>query len=129
MTTTTVPTSTARRVPAWAVVVATPLAALSVWALSDLVFSVPLEAGSPPSTIGPANVVAVALVVALTAWGVRTLLFRRRRTGWFVLCGSVLLVSLLGPLGAASPAAILCLALMHVTVAAVITLGLAPRRA
>jgi cell division protein FtsW (lipid II flippase) len=127
MTATAVPTSTARRVPAWAVVVAAPLAALAVWALASLT-DVSLEAGDPPTTVGPAAVVIVSVVVALAAWGVRNIVLRRRRTGWFVTCAAILLVSLLGPLGASSAAATLWLALMHVTVAAVVTLGLAPRR-
>ena len=127
MTTTTVSTRTARRVPAWAVVAGAPLAALVVWALASLT-DVSLEAGDPPTTIGPAAVVIVALATALAAWGVRSLLFRRHRTGWFVTCGVILLLSLLGPLGATSPAATLWLALRHATVAAVVVLGLAPAR-
>ncbi|WP_028045620.1 DUF6069 family protein [Cellulomonas sp. URHE0023] len=127
MTTATVPT-TARRVPAWAVVVAAPIAPLAVWALAHLAFDVALEAGDPAITVGPASIVAVSVLVALAAWGVRSLFFRGHRTGWFLTCGVALLVSLVGPLGATTPAAMLCLALMHVTVAATVTLGLAPRR-
>src|SRR5689334_13336859 len=99
MTTTAVPARTARRIPAWAVVVSAPLAALAVWALSSIT-DVILEAGDPPVTIRPASVAVVAVATALAAWGVRSLLFRRHRTGWFVTCGAILLVSLLGPLGA-----------------------------
>ena len=128
MTTTTVTATTVSRVPAWAVVVTAPLAALAVWAVASVVLDVSLVAGNPPTTVGPAAVVLVAVVVALAAWGVRALFFRNRRTGWFVTCGVILLVSLLGPLGAATPAATLCLAALHLTVATVVTLGLAPRR-
>ena len=128
MTTTVVPATTTRRVPVWAVVITAPLASLAVWVLADPVLDVPLVAGDPPTTVGPAAVVLVAVLAALAAWGVRALFFRRHRTGWFVTCGAVLLVSLLGPLGAATPAATLWLVLMHLTVGSVVTLGLAPAR-
>src|SRR5689334_7496319 len=111
MTTTAAVPARTRRVPAWAVVVGAPLAALAVWALASLT-DVTLEAGDPPTAIGPAGVGVVAAATALAAWGVRSLLFRRHRTGWFVTCGALLLASLLGPLGATSPAATLWLALM-----------------
>ncbi|WP_028049242.1 DUF6069 family protein [Cellulomonas sp. URHD0024] len=128
MSATTVPATTVRRIPAWAVVIASPLAALVVWAIAVPLLDVPLVVGDPPYTVGPVSVVLVAVVATLAAWGVRALLFRRRRTGWFVTCGAILLISLLGPLGAATPAATLWLALMHVTVGTVLTLGLAPSR-
>ena len=127
MTVTSLPL-TSRRLPAWGVLLAAPLAALVVWVLAGPVLDVTLVAGEPPITIGPASIVPVAVVATLAAWGVRALFFRRHRTGWFVTCGAILLVSLLGPLGAATPAAILWLALMHVTVGAVAAVGLAPSR-
>ena len=126
--TTTVTARTTRAVPGWAVVVVAPLAALAVWALAHLVLDVPLVAGDPAVVVGPVAVVLVAALVALAAWGVRTLMFRGHRTGWFLTCGVLLLVSLLGPLSATSPAAIAWLAVTHCTVAAVVALGLAPRR-
>ncbi|WP_426593579.1 DUF6069 family protein [Cellulomonas sp. McL0617] len=128
MTAIAVPTVTARRVPVWSVVVAAPLIALVVWVLADPVAGVALAAGDPPVDIGPAAVAIVSVLAALAAWGVRSLFFRQRRTGWFVVCGAVLVVSLLGPLGAGSGAAALWLALMHVAVAAVVVPGLAPGR-
>ena len=127
MTTTTAVTTTARRVPVWAAVVGAPLAALVVLAVASLL-DVTLVAGDPPVTIGWSSVVIVSVVVALAAWGVRSLFFRRHRTGWFVTCGVLLLMSLLGPLGAATASATLWLALMHLAVAAVVVPGLAPRR-
>ena len=124
MSATTVPVI-ARRVPVWSVLVGAPLAALVVWGIASLA-DVSLVAGNPPATVGPVSVVVVSVVVALAAWGVRAVFFRRHRTGWFVTCGVVLLVSLLGPLGAATAAATFFLALMHLAVAAVVIPGLAP---
>jgi hypothetical protein len=120
--------TTARAVPGWAVVLAAPLAALAVWTVAHVLLDVTLSAGDPPVVVGPVSVVLVSVVVALAAWGVRTLMFRRHRTAWFLTCGGLLLVSLLGPLGASTPAAVLWLAVTHCTVAALVALGLAPRR-
>ncbi|MEN0129636.1 MAG: DUF6069 family protein, partial [Brevundimonas sp.] len=53
----------------------------------------------------------------------------RRPVGWWVTCGVLLVVSLSGPAGAASVAAVCALAAMHVAVASVIVVGLDPRRA
>ena len=113
--------------PVWPVLVAAPVAALAVWALAVPVAGVDLAAGDPAQPVGPVAVAVVALVVTLAAWGVRTLLFREHRKGWWITCGALLLVSLIGPAGAASASAATWLAAMHLTVAAVIVVGLAPR--
>jgi len=88
--------------------------------------------GTLEVTIG--MVVATSLTVALAGWGVRALLLRRRSGGrgaWLTLGGAVLLVSLLGPLGAANAGAMLLLVVEHLVVGGVILLGLsgAGRRA
>jgi hypothetical protein len=80
-------------------------------------------------TIGAASVVATTLVATLGAWAVRTLLRRRTPVAWWLTCGIVLLVSLLGPLGASSPAAVATLLALHLGVAGVVVVGLDPRRA
>ncbi|SKC42794.1 DUF6069 family protein [Krasilnikoviella flava] len=94
-----------------------------------------VRAGSGTLEVTISAVIAASLTAALAGWGVRALLLRRRnggRAAWLVLSGAVLLVSLLGPLGAATAGAILLLLLEHLAVGAVIALGLsgaAPRAA
>ena len=63
------------------------------------------------------------------AWGVRTLLRRRPPVAWWLTCGVVLAVSLLGPLGGTSPAAVGTLVALHLVVGATVAVGLDPRRA
>ncbi len=86
-----------------------------------------VRAGSGTLEVTISMVIAASLTAALGGWGVRALLLRRPRGGrtpWLVLSGAVLLVSLLGPLGAANAGATLLLLLEHLAVGAVIMLGL-----
>ncbi|MGW8567716.1 DUF6069 family protein [Isoptericola sp. NPDC055881] len=86
-----------------------------------------VRAGAGTLEVTVSMVIAVSLTAALGGWGVRALLLRRPgggRTTWLVLSGAVLLVSLLGPLGAANPGAVVLLQLEHLTVGGVIMLGL-----
>ena len=86
-----------------------------------------VRAGSGTLEVTVSMVIAASLTAALGGWGVRALLLRRPRGGrtpWLVLSGAVLLVSLLGPLGAANTGATLLLLLEHLAVGGVIMLGL-----
>jgi hypothetical protein len=118
-----------RPIPVWLVAVTATALAVAIWALAVPVAGIDLEAGRPAQTIGVAAVVATTLVVTLGAWGVRVLLRRRTPVAWWLTCGVVLLVSLLGPLGASSAAAMGTLLALHLTVGTVLAVGLDPRRA
>ncbi|MFE5291998.1 DUF6069 family protein [Isoptericola sp. NPDC056618] len=86
-----------------------------------------VRAGSGTLEVTISLVIATSLTAALGGWGVRALLLRRPgggRTTWLVLSGAVLLVSLLGPLGAANAGATVLLLLEHLAVGGVIMLGL-----
>lgn len=90
-----------------------------------------VRAGSGTLEVTISLVIATSLTAALGGWGVRALLLRRPRggrTAWLVLSGAVLLVSLLGPLGAANAGATVLLLLEHLAVGGVIMLGLSGAR-
>ncbi|KQS98582.1 DUF6069 family protein [Cellulomonas sp. Leaf395] len=118
-----------RPVPVWLVAVVATALALAVWVLAVPVAGVDLAAGAPAQTVGAASVVLVTLVATLGAWGVRTLLRRRTAAAWWLTCGTVLAVSLLGPLGGTSPAAVGTLVALHLVVGTTVAVGLHPRRA
>ncbi|WP_456825684.1 DUF6069 family protein [Cellulomonas sp. P5_E12] len=117
-----------RPIPVWLVAVTATALAVAIWVLAVPVAGVDLEAGQPPLTVGPASVVVVALVATLGGWAVRTWLKNRTPVAWWLTCGIVLLVSLLGPLGATTPAARGTLLTLHLVVGTVIAVGLDPRR-
>ncbi|KQR17620.1 DUF6069 family protein [Cellulomonas sp. Leaf334] len=118
-----------RPVPVWLVAVAATALALAVWVLAVPVAGVDLAAGTPARTVGAVSVVVTTLVVTLAAWGVRTLLRRRTPVAWWLTCGVVLAVSLLGALGGTSPAAVGTLVALHLVVGLTVAAGLDPRRA
>ncbi|UKJ62652.1 hypothetical protein H1Q78_12910 [Cellulosimicrobium cellulans] len=121
-----------RRVPRWSV----PLAAAVVAAVVLLVGTAlgvdpEVRTATGTQTVGVVAAAVTGLVVGFAAWGVRALLgrlsARRPRRGelaWLVTCGVVLLVSLLGPLGATTPAAVALLAVEHLAVGATLALTL-----
>lgn len=123
-----------RPAPAWAVPLIAAVVAAVVWLVSRTTgVELVVGAGAGTRTVGLVDVTLAALVVGFAGWGVRALL--RRLTGdgtraWTVLCVAALLVSLLGPIGAAAPAVMGILVTEHVAVAATVTLGLrnAPAR-
>ncbi|WP_421735381.1 DUF6069 family protein [Cellulomonas sp.] len=117
-----------RPLPVWLVATAALAVALAIWVIAVPVAGIELRAGTPPQTIGVASVAVTTLVVTLAAWGVRALLRRRRPVAWWLTCAIVLLVSLLGPLGASSAGAVAALMSLHLAVGAVLALGLDPRR-
>jgi hypothetical protein len=115
--------------PAWAVPLAAAVAAVVVW-LVGAVLGVDPQAQAGAST-QPVTVVAAAvaaLVAGLAGWGVRVVIGRITKGGgeaaWLVLCGVVLLVSLLGAASGTSPASVALLVAEHLVVGAVVALGL-----
>lgn len=101
-------------------------AALAVWALADPLAGVDLtvSTGGGTQEIGSGTVVLVSLLAGLAGWALLDLLERftaHAREIWTATALVVLVVSLLGPLGAAaSAAATVALAGMHLAVGAVL---------
>lgn len=118
----------APRVPRWLVPpAAAVLAAVVLLAGTALGVDPAVRTATGTQTVGVVAAVVVTLVVGYAGWGVRALLGRLRsggRRAWLVTCGVVLLVSLLGPLGAVTPGAVALLVVEHLTVGATLTLGL-----
>jgi len=115
--------------PAWAVPFAAAVAATVVWLVgSALGVDIEAQMGADVQVVSVAAAAGAALVAGLAAWGVRTLIGRLTRGGgeavWLVLCGVVLLVSLLGAVSGTTPAAVAVLVTEHLVVGAVIALGL-----
>jgi hypothetical protein len=109
----------------WPVAVTAAGAAALVWCVVTRVAAVDLAVHSRTGVqeVTVVSVVVTALVVALAGAGLLRVLERRSRRGpaiWTGVAVAVLAVSLLGPLGAVSLSAGLCLALMHVVVGAVV---------
>ena len=108
----------------WWTVLAAAVAPLVAWLLVDPVLGVDLVAGRPGSAVdvGGVDVAVSGAVAALGALVVSRMTRRTSRPrGWFLSVSStVLAASLLGPLGAATAAAGLSLALMHLVVAAAV---------
>jgi hypothetical protein len=121
-----------RRVPRWSVpLVAAVVAAVVLLAGTALGVDPEVRSATGTQTVGVVAAVVAALVVGYVAWGVRALLgrllSRRPRRGeraWLVTCGVVLLLSLLGPLGAVTPGAVVLLVVEHLAVGATLALGL-----
>jgi hypothetical protein len=115
--------------PAWAVPLAAAVVAVAVW-LIGAALGVNLEArlGADVQAVSVVAAAAAALAAGLAGWGVRVLIGRLARGGgevvWFLLCGVVLLASMVGALAGTTPGAVAILVSMHVAVAAVVALGL-----
>jgi hypothetical protein len=105
---------------------------VALWALAVPAAGVDLSVQQPGSvmTVGPVIVAVATLVAGFAAWGLLALLERfTRRAGlvWSIIAAAVLLVSVAGPLGATSTAAVLVLVGMHAVAAAVLIPGLVRR--
>jgi hypothetical protein len=115
--------------PAWVVPLAAAVVAVAVW-LVGAASGVNLEAqlGTDVQAISVVAAAVAALAAGLAGWGARVLIGRLVRGGgevvWFVLCGVVLLASMVGALAGTTAGAVAVLVSMHVAVAAVIALGL-----
>ena len=124
-----------RRVGAWqddvsVAVVAAGGAALVWVATRALGVDLAVDSRSGSRDIGLVSVIVTAMVVALAAGGLLRVLERRTaRAGrvWTGLALAVLVASLAGPAGAATPSAGLALAAMHLVVGAVVIVGLRRR--
>jgi len=87
-------------------VVATVLAALSLWAIYDLAFGIDLRSPAfgeygGTSAVGPTQVALVSALAALAAWGLMAALeglIPNARRVWLVIAVLALAVSLGGPL-------------------------------
>jgi hypothetical protein len=104
-------------------------AAAGIWWLATGAASVDLMVGSGSNAreIGLASVVLTALVVSLAAAGLLRVLERRTGRGlaiWTWVAVAVLVLSLVGPLGASTLSAGVCLVAMHLAVGAVVIGGL-----
>ena len=131
-----IPTFRTTLTSALPVVAAAILAAVLVWLLAVPLADVDLAVGSGPGRrrIGLFAVVATALLAGLAATGLAALLPRctgRPRRTWLIIGSGTLVVSLVGPLGAAGVGAGAVLVALHLAVGGVLLLGLArtwPRR-
>lgn len=110
-------------------VTAAVLTALVVWSVMVPLLGVELKVrmspgGSSVQTVGVTSVLAVSLLASLLGWGLLARLERHNpRAGiiWTITAGVVLLLSLGGPLtGAVTTGAKVALALLHLSVAAVL---------
>ncbi|MFD6142516.1 DUF6069 family protein [Promicromonospora sp. NPDC060271] len=119
--------------PAWAVPFAAAAVAVVVW-LVGAASDVNLEArlGTDVQAVSVVAAAVAALAAGFAGWGARALIARVVRRGdevvWFVLCGAVLLASMVGALAGTTPGAVSTLVSMHVAVGAVIALGLRAAR-
>jgi hypothetical protein len=104
------------------------LAALAGWAIADPVAGVDLTVrqgpDATPQEVGPAAVVLVSVLAGLAAWAALAVLERISASAgrdWTILAGVVLVLSLTGPIAAATTTTgKAALAGMHLVVAAVL---------
>lgn len=105
------------------------VSALVVWFFAVHLLGVELVVamGSTEQPVGPVAVVGTALVAGLAGWGLLAVLQRwttRARTVWTVVAVTVLLLSLLGPIGAITGSAMITLAILHLVVGVDLVMGL-----
>lgn len=113
-----------------AAIAAAALLPLLVWVIAVPVAGIELVAGSGAAArpVGPASIVAAALIPGFAAWGVLALLerFAPHSGRIFAIVGwAVLLLSLLGPsLTGATGTVLVVLLVMHVVTGATLVIGL-----
>src|SRR5262245_1442006 len=78
--------------------------------------------GSSIIHVGPVAVALATVLAGLAAWALLALL--KNRGVWIAIALAVLVISLVGPLGAQNPGAGVGLAAMHMTVGIIVILGL-----
>ncbi|HEU5026436.1 MAG TPA: DUF6069 family protein [Spirillospora sp.] len=100
-------------------------AALLVWVAADPIGGAGMQARG--QHVGPAAVVAFALLIGLAGWGLLAVMERRAKRPartWGVTAGIVLGLSMTGPLGAEGLGTYAALTAMHLVVGAVLIAGL-----
>lgn len=131
---TTTSWTTARRTGRAFAVAAGVASALILWAVNDPWGGIDLAVrqGGTVQHIGPVAVAVTALIAGLAAWGLLAVLERtvRRPVRAYRIIASILLVlSLAGPLGSGiSTSSKLVLLAMHLSVGAILIIGLPGRR-
>ena len=111
-------------------VIGVTVGALVIWLVETRLLGVDLavRTGDVIQPVTGGSVAGTALVAGLaatlSAWLLTRIAPRRCRTVWTVLASAVLLVSLLGPIGATSPAAVVSLVALHLLVGLTLLLGL-----
>ncbi|MFC8733080.1 DUF6069 family protein [Luteimicrobium sp. NPDC057192] len=119
---------------AWLTTGTAAAAALLLWTLVVPVGGLDLRAGGAGTgsggdapTVGPVNVLFIAVVAGMAAWAVAAWLRRRggSRRAWFGVATAVLAASLAGPVSASTLASGVVLVAMHVVVGGILALGYA----
>jgi Family of unknown function (DUF6069) len=112
-------------------VIAATAATFAIWLIAHPIVGINLEtarrANEQSSTIGSLNVVFVTTIAGLVGWTSLAILERmtaRARTIWTACATVMLLVSLLGPLSAATTGATITLFSMHLAAGIVLISGL-----
>ena len=115
----------------WPVATGAAVLAAAVWVVATQVLGVDLALGTGQQ-VNVVSVVVTSLVVAVAGAGLLRVLERRTAHGlrtWTVIAGVVWGLSFAGPLRAATVAAGLGLACLHLVVGGVVVLGLRRRHA
>ncbi|MGC5168028.1 DUF6069 family protein [Luteimicrobium sp. DT211] len=119
---------------AWLTTGTAAAAALLLWVLVVPVGGVDLRAGGAGTgsggdgpTVGPVNVLFIAVVAGMGAWFVAARMRRRGvpRGAWLGVAAGVLAASLAGPVSASTFASGVVLVAMHVVVGGILALGYA----
>jgi hypothetical protein len=99
--------------------------ALAIWELARMLgVELTVGKGQDAGPVGAADVLVTVVLAGLAAWGVQTLLARRRAAGWWPLVGSTALaISIIGPTWLADGAASVVLIGMHLAVGFVLIAG------
>lgn len=118
-----------RRWPVWAVPFVAAVAAVAVWLIgAALGVNIEAQLGADVQAVSVVAMAVVALAAGFAGWGVRVLIARVVRGGgelvWLVLCGVVLLASMVGAVAGTTFGAVATLVIAHAAVGVVIGLGL-----
>ena len=131
---TTTSWTTTRRTGRAVAVAAGVASALILWAVNDPWGGIDLAVrqGGTVQHIGPVAVAVTALIAGLAAWGLLAVLertVRRPIRAYRIIASTLLVLSLAGPLGSGiGTSSKLVLLAMHLTVGAILIIGLPGRR-
>jgi hypothetical protein len=118
--------------PRAATVLGATLATLAIWTISTYAGQVDMTVNG--SQVGPVDVVLATLAAGLAGWGLLAFLERRTKSAWTIwrnIAIAVLVVSMLGPIGAEEASGRTALSVMHAFAGAIIIRNFArtvPRR-